>query len=110
MPGLDGGAGGARGGDSECFGGRHERERARGELGAEAGDRHVLPVRIQHQVAVDLVGDDEYVARQLGETQKLVATENRAAGVLRIAKKEEPRVFLNGFPDRVFVEKPTSVT
>src|SRR5882672_7249729 len=60
--------------------------------------------RIEHQVAVDLVRDDDRVARQLRELRELGAREHRAAGVLRIAEIGEAR----GSAQDIGVEYPAA--
>src|SRR5439155_5596958 len=66
-------------------------------------------VPLEHQLTVDLIGHDDQPARELGNPLELGAREHRAAGILRVAKKKQPRIAPNGPLDLVFIENPASM-
>jgi hypothetical protein len=63
---------------------------------------------VEQQVAVDLVRDDDRVARRLGERAQLAGGEDRPARVLRVAQEEGARLGAQGAAHAVEVVDPAA--
>ncbi|MDZ7747725.1 MAG: hypothetical protein U5K43_01900 [Halofilum sp. (in: g-proteobacteria)] len=83
----------AEAGDVVGLAGRDQGDRAARDLGAEAGERHVLGARVEDQRVVDLVAADDEVALDAERRQRLelVAGVDPPGRVLRVAQQQQPR-------------------